>query len=197
MQRSKAVLVAMFLLLASAAVLADPIRYEYNQTSATVPGLVITSSITINGGFTDLPTIASVGCGPVFGGPPCPASLDFGNLLAFDITVPGGTYTLADFVDPGMLPGPHPIEPWPYPSWLITPSGIRFINSIDDQDFSINFAPGTISFNTDNAAYAPCSTSGVCVTTGAFVPVPVPEPATMALLAIGAIPALRRLRRKN
>ena len=50
--------------------------YGFDQTSASVPGLIVTGEMTINGGVADLPTLSNLchaPCGPV----------DYGNLLAF------------------------------------------------------------------------------------------------------------------
>src|SRR4051794_39981515 len=66
--------------------------YLFQETSSMVPGLFVSSSITINGGFADLPTLSNAGPGPY----------DFGNLVSFDLILPISSdqshYSLADFI---------------------------------------------------------------------------------------------------
>jgi hypothetical protein len=67
--------------------------FVFDETSSSVPGFVVTSSITVNNTFTDLPAVTNVN-----NNGPYPFDDDY-PLQAFSITVPGGqgTYILSDF----------------------------------------------------------------------------------------------------
>jgi len=159
---------------------AVPITYQFVQTGTTLPGLKIPASLTLDGTFADLPTIACSACSP--------SAFDFSPLLALTIDIPTGrTYTLADFTG-----APAPLV---VPQWRISPAEIRFFDSFDS--FRIDLVAESISYSSDG--YAPCFLAP-CIVTGAFeaVPVsvsePVPEPGTILLVCTGlfAVCAVRR-----
>ncbi len=150
---------------------AVPITYQYVQTGASVPGLVINASLTIDGTFADLPTIVCAPCpnGSVF---------DFNPLKALVVTVPFGiiahTFTLADFTGQIVFPVPSGS-----PRWTISPTGISYINLFES--FSINLTNGLIHYDADGMGL--CGLTGTCVTSGTFVATP--EPETLVLLVTG------------
>lgn len=149
-------------------VVASPARATlivYEQTSASVPGLSISASMTVNGGLSDLPTLNQSS-----------TPIDFGNLLGFDLLAPNGvTYTVADFVAPSAFG---------FPLWNISPSGISFIDATDSSDFIISFALGTIQFETDGPSTPPdCQRTGACITTGYWSAIA--EPSSTALILVG------------
>jgi hypothetical protein len=143
--------------------------FIYEQTSASVPGLSITASMSINGGVSDLPTLNQSS-----------VPIDFGNLLAFELLAPNGmTYTLADFVAPFNLDAQ-------FPQWRISPGEIFFIDANDSSDFHVLFGPGTIQFDTDRPSVPPdCSQTGACVSTGHWTAAAIPEPSGPALVLFG------------
>lgn len=154
--------------------------YAYDQTSASVPGLVISGLITVNGNLFDLPDTSST-ANPI----------DFGNLLAFQISAPNAlarSYTLNDFVatqTDGRYAG--------FPNWTIGGGpGIDFINAVDTEHFIIT--GGSIAINSDYDGI--CHMTGTCFAQGNWDPVP--EPSTLATFAIGAawlwVTAARRRR---
>ena len=155
--------------------------FVFEQTGASVPQLLVTSSITINGGFSDLPSVNS-NSNPI----------DFGNLIAFSFVAPGaiaGSFSLNDFVAPLSLQN--------FPLWSITPTVISFLDRFDQNEFDISgfTALSTIRLNTD--APLLCHTTGACVVTGVWEIVP--EPASIALFAAGllGIAVLRHRRRSD
>lgn len=152
--------------------------FVFEQTSATFPNLTVSSSITINGDLSDLPTVNSRS-----------RPIDFGDLLAFSFAAPGaiaGSYSLSDFV------APPPFRN--FPLWSISPNGINFVDRFDLNDFHISGfgAVSTITLNTD--APLLCHRTGACVATGVWEAVP--EPASLALFGTGIVAiALARRRR--
>ena len=144
--------------------------FVYEQTSASVPGLFISASMSINGGLSDLPTLNQSS-----------VPIDFGDLLAFELLAPNGvTYTLNDFVAPFNLG-------FQFPQWSISPSGITFVDADDLNDFFVSFAQGTIQFDTDGPSNPPdCSHTGACVSTGHWV-ASIPEPSSKALMLVGLL----------
>jgi len=168
----------------AATVQAEPITYQFVQTGATVPGLNLHASITLEDPLGSVPTLS---CTLAFGqySPPCPIE-DFGNILA--LTFDRGTsaashYSLFDFHTSN--PGPFP---FPFLSWSISPTLIHLNNSLDE--FFIYGAgtagPGSIRLNSDLGA---CSTgvppTDLCIATGEWTPVP--EPATAVATALGIL----------
>ena len=141
--------------------------FVYDQMSASVPNLTISASITVDGGLGDLPSLDQDSI-----------PLDFGDLLAFSLRAPDGkTYTLGNFSAP-FSPG------FQFPQWAISPDGIFFNDS--ESDFASDFGLGTIRFETDRPSNpAACRTTGICVTTGRWDPVP--EPSGGALLVVGLL----------
>lgn len=162
----------------AAAVIAAPILvstpalatiYVYDQTSASVPGLLISASITVNGDLSNLPHTSSTS-----------NPIDFGNLLAFALSAPnalGISYTLSEFVAPQTI-GPD----MGFPKWTIDPGpNISFISGNDLDQFTI--MGGNIAINSDYDAI--CPTTGACTAHGNWDPVS--EPPSLAMLAVGAI----------
>lgn len=144
----------------------------YEQTSASVPGLRISASMSIDGGLSHLPTLNQAS-----------TPIDFGHLLGFELAAPNGvTYTLNDFVAPFGLG-------FQFPQWSISPSGIFFIDAADLNDFSISFGKGTIQFDTDGPSNPPaCHSTGACVTTGYWASIP--EPSGKSLVLVGLLALL-------
>ena len=154
---------------------AAPVTYTFNQASSSVPGFDVDAFITINGGFADLPTLNNTASSGPY---------DFGNLLAFSLSVPGQTFTSSDFTAKGV--------PFPFPVWSISPGGIFFVDRFDGSDFMITFgSSGFVSYNTDRGGL--CGRTGACGAVGDWIS-DVPEPAT--LLSFGAglagVGAMRR-----
>jgi len=163
---------------------AIPIDYVFEQTSATVPGLVVTGKIEINGGFADLPSLTSSQtcnsltrtCGPI----------DFDRLLDIDV----GSNLTASFT----LHDLRPSMPGSYPAWDIVPDGgldpgIRWIDARDLDDIFINgWENSVIETDTDDAD-SPCGRTRACVVTGHWVDaaLPVAEPTAVSLLAAGLL----------
>ena len=148
----------------------------YEQTSASVPGLSISASMTVDGGLSDLPTLNQSS-----------SPINFGNLLKFDLLAPNGvTYTLADFV------APFNCSPLCFPQWSISPSGIVFINATDSSDFIITFALGTIQFDTDGPSNLGCNVTGTCVTTGNWRSIAEPSSTALILVGLSALAFWRR-----
>ena len=163
---------------------AVPTDYVFEQTSATVAGLVVTGEIEIDGGFADLPSLTSSQtcnsltrtCGPV----------DFDRLLGIDV----GSNLTASFT----LHDLRPSLPGNCPAWDIVPDGgldpgIRWIDARDLDDFFINgWANSVIETDTDDAD-SPCGRTGACVVTGHWVlaALPVAEPTALSLLAAGLL----------
>ena len=181
-------LIAAGLLLASWLLVSPALAtvFAFQQISASVPELFIDATISINGDFSDLPTIDS-NSNPI----------DFGNLLAFDIITPVGHFTLSDFqpacgVPIGCIPG--------FPNWSISPTGIDFIDAAAASDFFIHgFGFGsTINVDTDNPFVSPpeCFSSGVCAVTGNWIAATIPEPSSITLLVMG-LAALCRARHRG
>ena len=145
--------------------------YGFDQTSASVPGLIVTGEMTINGGVADLPTLSNLchaPCGPV----------DYGNLLAFAMSSNfTGFFTLRNLTQSP--------DPTALPQWDIAPDdspdpGIRYIDGhIDFFDFGWDDA--TIQTDTDSGG--PCFESGACRVTGHWIAVGVPEGSSLMLLA--------------
>jgi len=155
-------------------IFASPARatlFIYEQTSASVAGLSITASMSINGGISDLPTLNQSS-----------VPIDFGNLLAFELLAPNGvTYTLADFVAPFNFDSQ-------FPQWRISPAEIFFIDANDASDFHVLFEPPTIQFETDGPSFPPdCSRTGECVSTGRWVAAAIAEPSGKTLILIGLL----------
>lgn len=152
--------------------------FVFDETSSSVPGFVVSASITINNGFADLPTVSNIN-----NNGPYPFGDGFA-LQAFSITVPGGqgTYTLADFTP--AIPPPLGIG---FPQWSISPNGISFFDAKDNNDFIITgfSPPSTIEFESDGPTFPPdCMFTGRCIATGNWEAVPEP---TSAMLLISAL----------
>src|SRR3954447_24620013 len=123
--------------------------FLFNQTSASEPGIFVSAAISINGDFSDLPTVNS-NDNPIF----------LGNLRAFDIVLPipdmrGGHYTLSDFMLPCSLDSPSCFAG--FPIWTISPGGVTFISALDETNSSIDGfgINSTISFISDAGASPP------------------------------------------
>ena len=169
----------------TATVHAEPITYQFVQTGATLPGLNLHASITLEDPLGGLPTLSCTLSAGQYS-PPCPID-DFGNILAltFDRGASlAGHYSLFDF---------HTSNPGPFPfaflSWSISPTLISFNNSIDD--FLISGAgtagPGSIRLRSDVGTCSQGSPGGgdLCIATGEWTPVP--EPPTAIAIAIGIL----------
>lgn len=161
--------------------------FVFEQTTASVPGLVVSSTITINGDPGDLPILDSFSAaGPI----------DFGNLLAFNIVSPVGHFTLSDFVPACQDPGSCLLD---FPSWSVSPAGISFIDVLDASDFIINGfgINSTIQVDTD-APVIPvdCGSTGACVVTGNWIAAAVPEPSSIMLL-MGGLASVWLARRRR
>jgi hypothetical protein len=176
---------------------ATPIEYDFVQTSRSVPGFDVASTIFINGDFDDLPTLRC----EVFAGsfPGCNNPLDFGNLVGFSIALPGqpsvssgATVTLAQFIVP------NPAVPLPL-RWSISPTAISFNNGQFDFGIGLGFGPVGVTFNTDpNPQFLfACGTTGACSGTGTWVAAQtaIPEPSTIALVTLGLFGVFRHRRR--
>jgi hypothetical protein len=157
--------------------------FVFDETSSSVPGFVVSSSIAVNNTFADLPTVSNIN-----NNGPYPFGDGFA-LQAFSITVPSGTYTLSDFTPANPLSG--------VPEWSISPDGILFIDKFDANEFIITGfgAVSTIGFDTDVGG--PCMIDGACIATGYWEAVP--EPASAMLLVVGLLGSAfgLRLRRKG
>jgi hypothetical protein len=163
---------------------ATPTDYVFEQTSATLPGLVVTGKIDIDGGFADLPSLTSSQtcnsltrtCGPI----------DFDRLVDIDV----GSDLTASFT----LHDLRPSLSGDYPAWDIVPDGgldpgIRWIDARDLDDIFINgWENSVIETDTDDAD-SPCGRTGACVVTGHWVDaaLPVAEPTALSLLAAGFV----------
>jgi len=154
--------VALLLGLLLASTPASATVFVFDQMAASIPGLSFNASITINGDFSNLPTLTSHS-----------NPINFGSLLAFDISSPIGHFALGDFTSPSL-----PF--FDFPDWTISPSGIVFVSSDDSSDFRIT------GFGTDSIiggateSGGPCFHTGACVATGTWVPIP--EPPTSFIL---------------
>ena len=145
----------------------------YEQTSASVPGLSISASMTVDGGLADLPTLNQSS-----------TPIEFGNLLQFALSAPNGvTYTLANFVVPSNFG---------FPLWSVSPSGIDFIDATDANDFFISFAAGTIQFDTDGPSDLGCNVTRACVTTGTWKSIAEPSSTALILVGLSALGFWRR-----
>lgn len=160
------------ILCCSFAVPARATLFVYDQSSASVPGLSISASLTVNGGLSDLLTMNQ-----------STAPIDFGNLLAFNLLAPDGvTYTLANFVAPSSLG---------FPLWSISPDGIWFNNT--QSDFAISFAAGTIKFDTDAPSNPrDCGITGRCATAGHWDAIAEPGGTALILTGLSALGLWRR-----
>ncbi|HTV44458.1 MAG TPA: hypothetical protein VMF05_04000 [Stellaceae bacterium] len=162
-----------------ATVPASATTFVFNQTGSTVPGFVVSASISVDGTLADLPSISNLAnSGPY----------DFSPLSALDIILPtlGGDYTLADFTSRGAV--------LDYPQWSISPSAINFVDQFDANEFNIAFgATSTILFESD-APTEPreCHTTGRCIASGTWDPVS--EPSSSLLLLAGLIGSALTLR---
>jgi hypothetical protein len=151
--------------------------FTFQQTAASVPGLVVTATMTIDGDPSDLPTIDSASVSD---------PVDFDRLLAFDLVSPVGHFALSDFTPMclsfiGCTFG--------FPDWSISPGGISFIDALDASDFFITGLGhnSTIQVDTDGPVTPPeCGITGACVVTGNWIAAAiVPEPSSMLLLIAG------------
>jgi hypothetical protein len=173
---------------------AAPITYQFVQTGATLPGLELHASITLEDPAAGLPTLSCTIQGAY--SPPCDID-GFGNLLSLTFgrgTAAGFNYSLFDF-HTSQLPGGFP---FPFLEWSIAPGFIHFNNSMDE--FFIYGAgaagPGSIRLNSDLGT---CSFSGdLCVASGEWTPVtPVPELPTNPAVAAGLMALFLTLRRRR
>jgi hypothetical protein len=168
--------------------------FVFDETSASVPGLVIDASITMKDSHSlaDLPTINNQ-----FD----PAPYDFGDLQALEVKVPDlsdqSVYTLADFVAPCSSGGGISCIT-DFPDWSISPGEIAFINAADAVDFFIKFFPtfSTIQFDTDGYSNpSDCGRTGACIATDKWIPAP--ESASIFLLLAGIFGTYFVIRRRR
>ncbi|MGH7048359.1 MAG: PEP-CTERM sorting domain-containing protein [Stellaceae bacterium] len=156
--------------------------FVFDQTGSTVPGFVVSATISVGGTLADLPSISNQNN---------PGPYDFSPLSALDITLPtlGGDYTLADFTPRGSV--------LDYPQWSISRSEISFIDQLDNNEFNIAFGPAsTILFESDAPTEPPeCHFTGRCIASGNWDPVP--EPASSLLLLASLIGGALSLRRRR
>jgi hypothetical protein len=148
---------------------AAPATYVYDQTSSSVPQFTVTASLVVNGDLGDIPSISNTNPGPY----------DFGNLLSFNVALPGANVSLSDFTSKNLFG---------FPIWSITQGGgFFFLDKTDSFDFNIGNGP--IHYNTDNQNTG-CGFTGLC--TGAGHWVAVPEPVTLSLFGSGVIGAFAK-----
>lgn len=154
---------------------ATPTTYVYNQTSSSVSGFNVHGSITVDGSLGSLPTLSNFS----------PQPFDFGNLSAIDVSTQFGNFTLANLTPSGAFG---------LPLWEISPSEIRFVDSMGSYDFWILFGSGDIAFNTD--APGICQQTGTCKAFGSWVST-APEPITLSLFGAGLAGSIALRRRKQ
>lgn len=158
---------------------ATPTTYAYKQASSTFPSFHVTGTLSIDGTFSDLPTVDNLSN---------PGPYNFGNLLGLSLSMDGRSYSLADYTSSNVLG---------FPLWSISPSEIRFIDAADSTDYLLQFfGSDQISFNADFSFSGNCSITGACKAFGTWVAVTAPEPITVAifLMGLGGVIALRRRR---
>jgi len=161
--------------------------YTFVETSSTLPGVTVQSTITVNGTLADLPSItwepAEGMCEPYACSNP-PASFDFGALTGFTFSTnafpPGDSYSLADFDAP---PGSQYCDCY---MWSISSGGIYFNNSSDEFGIGVAsaFTSTTGFMNTDSTLGVGCGETGACQFTGYWA---VPEPPAVAIFATGLL----------
>ena len=168
--------------------------FLFEQTMSSVPGFFVSSAITIDGGFADLPTVSNFNN---------PGPYPFGDGFALKdfvivLTSGGGGrgYTLADFTAQCLAQPCSGGGPPFFPQWHISPTRIDFVDKIDQSDFIINGfgALSTIGFDTDAPVF-PCNETGRCIATGIWAPIP--EPASVMLLIAALIGTALGLRKRN
>lgn len=175
---------------------AMPITYDYHPTSLTLAqniasytlaDITLDISITIDGSFSDLPTLSSQIPGPH----------DFGDLLGFSFVATSfGLHavpiTLASFV-PHCFPQPcDPITP----GWSVSPDEITFESTNDTIALGFNTDPlstvTSLKFDSDG----PTICFFHCQFTGYWSAEAIPEPASIVLFGSGLI-GLAMIRRRR
>jgi hypothetical protein len=170
---------AMFVAQGSASARAD--LFVFHQTSATVSDLSVSSSISINGNLSDLPTVTSRS-----------NPINFGDLKDLFLSTNGypTPFSLADFC-PSSPGGPvacnRELSYQGFPDWFISPSAIDFIDARDENQFDITGfgASSTIYVASDYEGSPDCGITGRCFVTGYWALVP--EPPALALLITGLL----------
>ena len=185
-----AIIALLSLNVANSVAYAIPTTFVFQTSSVSVPGFDPTATITINGTFADLPTLANDNQRN-----PIPGPFNFGNLLglSFEYPNPGVPFlpiehfNLNDFTEARFV-GSHEL-----PLWSISPNRITFLNY--ENGFVFDLSGSTILAADDQSGII-CSQSGGCVAQGSWAAVP--EPSTISLLAIGlAVFSAAKLRRRN
>lgn len=150
--------------------------FVFHQTSTTVTDLVVSSSITINGSLSDLPTISCNGT--------CTENpIDFGNLVGLSLSQNAfqRQFSLGDFFAPT-----NPSE-FPYPMWYISPTAIDIIDVSDSDQFDIAGlgANSTIYVASDETGNPNCGESGRCHVTGYWALVSESSSAILLMTSLG------------